>query len=130
MSNQNDGGPAFPCNDEHGYSGMSLRDWFAGMAMQAMISREIKRSSNGSCDIKWCEVRAEPIPSIVADQAGKIADAMLADRKSQSKNSEESTLRHSIQQLRTEIDCRVQHGASSGGHLEYVLGKLDSILKS
>lgn len=28
----NDGGPAFPNNDQHGcaYSGMTLRDWFAG----------------------------------------------------------------------------------------------------
>lgn len=38
----NDGGPAFPCEGgpESGLypdSGMSLRDWFAGMAMQEMI---------------------------------------------------------------------------------------------
>lgn len=30
--------------------------------------------------------------------------------------------------LRSEIDCRVQHGAESGGHLEYVLQELNQIL--
>lgn len=36
----NDGGPAFPrsANDcDNGAPGMSLRDWFAGMAMQAIV---------------------------------------------------------------------------------------------
>lgn len=38
----NDGGPAFPCEGgfDSGlcpYYGMSLRDWFAGMAMQAIV---------------------------------------------------------------------------------------------
>lgn len=52
MSKINDGGPAFPlavtdasfCNENGGHNfrvdnvpGMSLRDWFAGMAMQAIV---------------------------------------------------------------------------------------------
>ncbi len=41
MSKINDGGPAFPMPISNGgYSiiaGMSLRDWFAGMAMQAIV---------------------------------------------------------------------------------------------
>jgi hypothetical protein len=38
-TNTNDGGPAFPCNDHNGcaFAGMTLRDWFAGMAMQGML---------------------------------------------------------------------------------------------
>ena len=42
MSNNNTGGPAFPSHhdDEFGYSakGMTLRDYFAAKAMQALIS--------------------------------------------------------------------------------------------
>lgn len=37
----NDGGPAFPMpytTADNGPPGMSLRDWFAGMAMQGAIS--------------------------------------------------------------------------------------------
>lgn len=34
-----------------------------------------------------------------------------------------------LQELRTEIDCRIQHGANSNGHLEAVLVRLDPIMK-
>lgn len=34
-----------------------------------------------------------------------------------------------ILSLRTEVNCRIEHGAESGGHLEYVQEKLDEILK-
>lgn len=40
MSNPiDDGGPAFPNNDAHGcaYTGMTIRDYFAGQAMTAWI---------------------------------------------------------------------------------------------
>jgi len=30
--------------------------------------------------------------------------------------------------LRNEVNCRIEHGAKSGGHLEHVQGKLDEIL--
>ena len=33
-----------------------------------------------------------------------------------------------VRELRTEVDCSIEHGAESGGHLEYVRSKLDSIL--
>lgn len=33
-----------------------------------------------------------------------------------------------IRALRNEVDCRIEHGAESGGHLDYVRGKLDAIL--
>lgn len=40
----NDGGPAFPFAAEYGHpaacGGMSLRDWFAGMAMQGTLANE------------------------------------------------------------------------------------------
>lgn len=50
MSTTNDGGPAFPLEDwddsiksKRRETGMSLRDWFAGMALQGMLANaEIK----------------------------------------------------------------------------------------
>jgi hypothetical protein len=33
-----DGGPAFPSHPDSAYAGMTLRDWFAGMALQGMIA--------------------------------------------------------------------------------------------
>jgi len=50
--------PAFPCSD---YSGMTLRDWFAGQAMSTLC-------------------RDDPDNQNVAQQAYKIADAMLVER--------------------------------------------------
>lgn len=39
MSSINDGGPAFPVSGPNGdHPGMSLRDWFAGQAMAAMVA--------------------------------------------------------------------------------------------
>jgi hypothetical protein len=48
MTNPNDGGPAFPRQDERlgevglreGSDGMSLRDWFAGRALAGIISAD------------------------------------------------------------------------------------------
>jgi hypothetical protein len=68
----NDGGPAFPvvCNDLSKYQlvepGMSLRDWFAGMAMQAFLSEY------GSDEKEEDQQIAEVVY--------KLADAMIAER--------------------------------------------------
>lgn len=37
-------------------------------------------------------------------------------------------MREAVLRLRTEVNCRVEHGAESGGHLEYVQKELDAIL--
>lgn len=37
-------------------------------------------------------------------------------------------LQDGVRQLLNEVDCRIEHGAQSGGHLEYVRSKLKSIL--
>lgn len=62
-----DGGPAFPVPLQHDDVGMTLRQWYAGMAMQAeLISSAI----------------ADPIttydPGSLSEQAFIIADAMIA----------------------------------------------------
>lgn len=61
----NDGGPAFPPHFEPAHCGMSLRDWFAGMALQAMAAHW----ANG----------LNPHEQSAADMAYRYADAMLAE---------------------------------------------------
>jgi len=46
-------------------------------------------------------------------------------------NERESTyLKEEVFKLKTEINCRIEHGAKSGGHLEYVENKLKEILEN
>ena len=75
---QDDGGPAFPVaptlNPDgtvwyHGKDGMSLRDWFAGMALQGVLSNS--------------DAFAKMKDQQVAECAYAAADAMLAARKEQ-----------------------------------------------
>jgi len=68
VSAANDGGPAFPNNDAHGcaYSGMTLRDHFAGMALVGMIN-----NTNAFENMS---------DKHVAENCWKAADAMIAAR--------------------------------------------------
>jgi len=61
-----DGGPAFPNNDQNGcaFAGMTLRDWFAGQALAGMLDRTY----------------GIPV-SIIAERSYQMADAMLAARE-------------------------------------------------
>ena len=73
MKELNDGGPAFPTTETdaphlNARPGMSLRDWFAGHAMQSMLHSEIGKSG-------WATVHG------VASDAYKVADAMLKARE-------------------------------------------------
>ncbi len=80
MSEVNQGGPAFPSQplDANGYpdppsKGMSLRDWFAGMAMQGLVASLTP------------DQRTEVIGGIVGGKylsraAFMYADAMIAER--------------------------------------------------
>ena len=72
-----DGGPAFPRPDWNGswvgpdtFSGLSLRDWFAGQALAGVI--DVCRSDT----VGIGETREE----LFAWKAYRIADAMLAAR--------------------------------------------------
>ena len=71
MTTKDDGGPAFPNITPdmpiQGGPGMSIRDWFAGMAMQGIIS------CPGDLDGYYEE-------DVVATNAYKMADAMLRER--------------------------------------------------
>ena len=65
----NDGGPAYPVTEVHGcnsgWPGMSLRDHFAGLAMQGLMSNKSKLD--------------EPLV-FIAKNAYQIADAMITER--------------------------------------------------
>ena len=68
-------------------------------------------------------VDVEPCPDCIAKaieeaaQAGEGGGAAAA-------TEEIRQLRAKINRITTEIDCRIEHGAESGGHLEYVLKHL------
>ena len=70
---KNTGGPAFPAmRYEFGGEddGMSLRDWFAGMAMQGFCVATVEDSPVGGWDFKY-----------LAEHAYRCADAMIAERE-------------------------------------------------
>ena len=70
-----DGGPAFPNNDAHGcaYTGMTLRDYFAGQAMTAWIEDFCRNTSS--------EEPAKDIASKISSYCYLMADAMISARK-------------------------------------------------
>lgn len=67
------GGPAFPMSDCHNVSGMSIRDWFAGMALQSLLPL----FSEGKLELKKGRPAKE---SDISEQAYAFADAMLKER--------------------------------------------------
>lgn len=75
MSDKNFNEPAFPTENSHQtgtntfhYSGMTLRDWFAGQALERLLGGELLPFH-------------ETMPDAIAKQAYMIADAMLEHRK-------------------------------------------------
>lgn len=79
---KDNGGPVFPCEYNmdstdgqtkpvEGFYGMSLRDWYAGLAMQAIITASGNHNGDG---VFYGERN-------VANSAFTMANAMLAERK-------------------------------------------------
>lgn len=85
-----DGGPAFPQPYEErfdytGQGGMSLRDYFAGQAMAAYVSKlPIARQENTPAvvptPLTMSEQAGDAVIKAVADVAYRYADAMIAER--------------------------------------------------
>jgi len=72
MSTQDNGGPAFPQDDDAtGSEGMSLRDYFAAKAMQGILAHP-------ECD--YTPMTASAQKQAAADAYG-LADAMLKARQ-------------------------------------------------
>ena len=63
MSEEEDG-PAFPCPNYTRNDGLTKRDWFAGMALQGLLSRP-----EAHLDLTY------------AERAYEMADAMLSERR-------------------------------------------------
>lgn len=71
MSEHSDGGPAFPSYpQEENHDGMTLRDYFAAAALNALIRIAPMAIAGGEA----------PTPSKIAEEAYLLADAMLEDR--------------------------------------------------
>ena len=83
MSSYDDGDSAFPWlikySDDNIYSqpGMTLRDWFAGLAMQQMIAGPGAQVV-ADRDQRYDETN---FAQIVADNAYNFADAMIAEKR-------------------------------------------------
>lgn len=82
--------PAFPFNELNQQTGlvhvqhfgMTLRDYFAAKAMQAVLSRDLAPAVTGNRLLKWAEVRVDdPYYPRVASKAYQVADAMLKARE-------------------------------------------------
>ena len=85
MSNtKNTGGPAFPTStDQFGstdasvHGGMTLRDYFAAKAMQALTqSEQFLREAS-----EWRKIDGEDVEDAIAGSAYDLADAMLKARE-------------------------------------------------
>jgi hypothetical protein len=82
MSNTNTGGPAFPAFEHHaGYGqmlavgGMTLRDYFAAKAMQAIVLDHVEQRYWGT------EYGIDEMLTFTAERAYQQADAMLKARE-------------------------------------------------
>lgn len=70
-----DGGPAFPTRDnDNGYYGMSLRDYFAAKAMQGMLANPKLQEQILKAGQSWIE-----------ESAWAVADAMIDVRSNKNK---------------------------------------------
>lgn len=72
MTTKDDGGRAFPAQDNngHNFGGMTLRDWFAGQALIAVMQ---------VCGADHMR-DGEKIQDMFARRAYQAADSMLAER--------------------------------------------------
>lgn len=84
MSEQDNGGPAFPqsvsadglVRFDPDWCGMSLRDWFAGLAMQGACA-----NAEFAAEVRsWAEAKGRNGQRHVAEHVYELADAMLAER--------------------------------------------------
>jgi len=68
------GGPAFPVSTIDGFTedGMTLRDWFAGQALNGMLAHSTRYKPRAGAKGGWHDA--------ISEEAFGIADAMIAER--------------------------------------------------
>jgi hypothetical protein len=80
MSEQiNDGGPAFPAPYNNDGVGMSLRDWFAGQALNGSLASQSKESHWAFAPVEY-ETADDRATRGIAALCYALADAMLKAR--------------------------------------------------
>ena len=73
MSNKpNDGGPAFPIGsgDMRDPMGMTLRDWFAGMALQGILASDVKQAIDCNIAAAWSVDHANALIAALRGKEG------------------------------------------------------------
>ena len=100
---------------------------------------EDERDEALECATKWNEKhstqmeRGEAVEKELAmknhmlDVLGRTPPAITMEKLKRCEQAAEA-LRDSILKLKTEVNCRIEHGAESGGHLEYIQNKLEELL--
>jgi hypothetical protein len=96
MTKPNDGGPAFPKKGEMSpitgeflNAGMSLRDWFAGMALHGLLASGLFTEIEAESEEPWlvtsvnCDQEGNPKGRryAVLEAAWRLSDAMLKARQ-------------------------------------------------
>lgn len=75
MSTKNTGGPVFPVKDDRDhFNGMTLRDYFAGKALEGLISKM-------AFELHADHEKAKEVHKCLAQSAYSYADAMLKERE-------------------------------------------------
>ena len=70
MTQPKDGGPAFPNTPDHNRRGMSLRDWFAGQAISALLDSNTPPHQFSSLAQRAYEIADEAIQVRTAIKQG------------------------------------------------------------
>ena len=102
-----------------------------GKALNAMAKRcEVLQELNDTLrrrNITLMDQRDELQESIEQEKRNRAAACATLTKDCNLYAKRTHQLLMGILNLRTEINCRIEHGADSGGHLEYVQSALDSI---
>ena len=127
-----DGGPAFPRNPRSGiyegeYDGMTLRDYFAAKAMQALLSHHGAYEEDARfCSKKEALEREFALPNdVLGEYAYGVADAMLKEREVKAQDAT-GTLMERIAALETQKKSFADLSFRQVGKLQSLIKELEA----